>query len=139
MHRVVDVIARVDALQRAAAASLGLEAMRHRGEAARGRRVVADVASKEWSDPTVVDAAIAADAAFAPFVAAARGVLESAVADDGRVDRAWVEEALSFPGVGALVQRLKPIDPLLVHAVVKARSISHWSPYDPVGVVNADP
>ena len=22
---------------------------------------------------------------------------------------------------------------------VKARSISHWSPYDPVGVVNADP
>jgi aminopeptidase N len=102
-------------------------------------RVVADVASKEWSDPTVVAAAIAADAAFAPFVAAARGVLESAVADDGRVDRAWVEEALSFPGVGALVQRLKPIDPLLVHAVVKARSISHWSPYDPVGVVNADP
>eukprot|EP00982_Pelagococcus_subviridis_P013983 31298-Pelagococcus_subviridis.AAC.4 len=41
VHRVVDVIARVDALQRAAAASLGLEAMRHRGEAARGRRVVA--------------------------------------------------------------------------------------------------
>ena len=24
-------------------------------------------------------------------------------------------------------------------ALLEARSISHWSPYDPVGVVNADP
>ena len=39
------------------------------------------------------------------------------------VDRAWVEEALSFPGVGPLVQELAPVDPLAVFAVVKGFGI----------------
>ena len=68
------------------------------------------------ADEVVVEA-VTNDAAFGKFVDACRGIFKDAAANT--VDRAWVEEALSFPGVGSLVQELKPIDPLAVHAVCK--------------------
>ena len=61
--------------------------------------------------------AVTADAAWGKFVDACKGIFRDAASDV--VDRAWVEEALSFPGVGSLVQELKPVDPLAVHKVVK--------------------
>ena len=61
--------------------------------------------------------AIVADVAWGKFVDACKGIFRDAASDV--VDRAWVEEALSFPGVGSLVQELKPVDPLAVHKVVK--------------------
>eukprot|EP00227_Mantoniella_beaufortii_P013752 CAMPEP_0197580900 /NCGR_PEP_ID=MMETSP1326-20131121/4577_1 /TAXON_ID=1155430 /ORGANISM="Genus nov. species nov., Strain RCC2288" /LENGTH=934 /DNA_ID=CAMNT_0043144729 /DNA_START=30 /DNA_END=2834 /DNA_ORIENTATION=- len=68
-----------------------------------------------------VAAAIKADDAWPTFTAACKGIIADATA--ATVDRAWVEEALSFPGVGPLVQQLAPVDPLAVFAVVKGFGI----------------
>jgi predicted acylesterase/phospholipase RssA len=40
---------------------------------------------------------------------------------------------------GALVGALYAAHASTSHMLPQARSISHWSPYDRVGVVNADP
>jgi aminopeptidase N len=73
------------------------------------------------ADEAAVRGAIKAAAAWEGFVGACKGIITDATANT--VDRAWVEEALCFPGVAPLVQQLQPVDPLLVFNVVKGFSV----------------
>ena len=63
---------------------------------------------------------------------------------DGDVENVeWFNEVVRtvWPHVGAAAaQKIRSyIEPLLDHDKPKARSVVHWSPYDRVRVVNADP
>ena len=61
---------------------------------------------------------ITTDSAWVLFTTACVAIIDDATANN--VDRAWVEEALSFPGVASLVQQLQPVNPLVVYQTVKA-------------------
>lgn len=85
-----------------------------RGIMTRVIKAMGAVAAEPGAD---VAGAVKADDAWERFVAACRGIIADATAN--AVDRAWVEEALSFPGTASLVQELAPIDPMAVYSVVK--------------------
>ena len=65
---------------------------------------------------------IVSDEAWPAFAGACASIVDDAAND--KVDRAWAEEALSFPGVSALLREVAPANPVLVHrtrsAFVKA-------------------
>jgi aminopeptidase N len=65
---------------------------------------------------------IVSDEAWPAFAGACASIVDDAAND--KVDRAWAEEALSFPGVAALLREVAPANPVLVHrtrsAFVKA-------------------
>ena len=63
-------------------------------------------------------ATITGDSSWTQFVNACSSIIDDA--SNKKVDRAWVEEALSFPGVSSLVQELQPVNPIVVHQVCKA-------------------
>ena len=77
------------------------------------RAIPEDAAAAEY-DGAAVDFAkiIAEDEAWVPFADACAAILDDAAAN--RVDRAWVEEALTFPGVAALVREVAPANPMVV-------------------------
>ena len=61
----------------------------------------------------------AADPSWAKYSAACRGIIVDAASN--ALDRAWVEEALSFPGTSQLIQDLAPgVNPVNRTAVCKA-------------------
>jgi aminopeptidase N len=80
-------------------------------------RTIAKLGAAAAAPGADVGSAVKSDEAWDRFAAACKGIVADATAKN--VDRAWVEEALSFPGVSSLVQELAPIDPLAVFAVVK--------------------
>ena len=62
-----------------------------------------------------------ADPSWAKYSAACRGIIVDAASN--ALDRAWVEEALSFPGTSQLIQDLAPgVNPVNTRAVCKAFS-----------------
>jgi aminopeptidase N len=68
---------------------------------------------------TIESVDVTSDPSWAKYSAACRGIIKDAVANT--LDRAWVEEALSFPGTTQLVQDLAPgVNPVNTHTVVKA-------------------
>lgn len=80
-------------------------------------RAIAKMGASATDPAADVSAVVTADDAWQRFAEAGRSILAAAASNT--VDRAWVEEALSFPGVSSLVQELAPVDPLAVFAVVK--------------------
>ena len=85
-------------------------------------RIAEDAADAAEYDGASLDYAeiIVSDPAWAPFADACNSILEDAAAN--RVDRAWVEEALTFPGVAALVREIAPANPVVIHRVRAAFS-----------------
>ena len=84
-------------------------------------RTIAKMGAEAAKPGADVSAAVKSDDAWDRFAAACKGIISDATAN--AVDRAWVEEALCFPGVSSLVQELAPVDPLAVFAVVKGFSV----------------
>ena len=80
---------------------------------------ITDAISDADYDGASVDFAsiITSDEAWPAFADACASIVDDAANE--RVDRAWAEEALSFPGVAALVREVAPANPVLVH---RARS-----------------
>ena len=97
----------------------------NRWEAAQtlARGVMKDFATRpETKDRSRSDLleAVAADATFAAFAKEGAAIIRAAAEGDASVDRAWTEEAFTFPGVASLAQELAPVDPLLLHDVAGA-------------------
>ena len=67
-------------------------------------------------------ASIVSDDAWPRFADACRAIVADAAA--GTVDRAWVEEALSFPGVAAIIAETAPMNPLAAHAARRALDVA---------------
>ena len=61
---------------------------------------------------------ITSDEAWPEFADACASILDDAACN--RVDRAWVEEALSFPATSTLVRELAPFNPIVAHRARKA-------------------
>ena len=69
----------------------------------------------------IEDVDVTADPSWAKYSAACRGIIVDAASN--ALDRAWVEEALSFPGTSQLIQDLAPgVNPVNTRAVCKAFS-----------------
>jgi len=67
----------------------------------------------------IEDVDVTADPSWAKYSAACRGIIVDAASN--ALDRAWVEEALSFPGTSQLIQDLAPgVNPVNTHRVCKA-------------------
>ena len=67
----------------------------------------------------IEDVDVTADPSWAKYSAACRGIIVDATSN--ALDRAWVEEALSFPGTSQLIQDLAPgVNPVNTHRVCKA-------------------
>ena len=67
----------------------------------------------------IEDVDVTADPSWAKYSAACRGIIVDAASN--ALDRAWVEEALSFPGMSQLIQDLAPgVNPVNTHRVCKA-------------------
>ena len=65
------------------------------------------------------DIDITSDSSWSKYVDACRGIIRDATANT--LDRAWVEEALSFPATSQLIQDLAPgVDPVNTYKVRKA-------------------
>jgi len=56
---------------------------------------------------------VTSDEAWPAFADACASILDDAA--QNRVDRAWVEEALSFPATSTLVRELAPFNPIVAH------------------------
>ena len=67
-------------------------------------------------------ALITSDPAWSRFAEACKRVVADAAG--GKVDRAWVEEALSFPGVAAIVAETAPMNPLAAYAARRALDVA---------------
>ena len=67
-------------------------------------------------------ALITSDPAWSRFAEACKIVVADAAR--GKVDRAWVEEALSFPGVAAIVAETAPMNPLAAYAARRALDVA---------------
>ena len=61
---------------------------------------------------------VTSDEAWPAFADACASILDDAA--QNRVDRAWVEEALSFPATSTLVRELAPFNPIVAHKARRA-------------------
>ena len=67
----------------------------------------------------IEDVDVTSDPSWAKYSAACQGIIKDAAAN--KLDRAWVEEALSFPGTSQLIQDLAPgVNPVNTYRVCKA-------------------